>query len=112
MLRLLTLVKGIVGGHLAELGLPLGLDILVQHRAEIQPGLLVSGARQALQQVGAADQRFQRGHTQARQPFAGLRGDEMEEVHHHLDRTIEVILSQFFVLRGDTSRTVIEVTDT
>ena len=69
-------------------------------------------ARQALQQIGAADQRLQRGHAQARQPLAGFRGDKGEEIDHHFDGTVEVVIPQLLVLGGDTGGAIIEVTDT
>ena len=75
--------------------------------------LLLGGfAWQHVEQIGAADQLFQATHAQLGQPLAGFFGDEGEEVHHHFDGADEVILAQFFVLRGYTGRTVVQVADT
>ena len=97
--------------HLAELRLVGRDQVTAQQRSEIQVLLLGGLAGEDLQQVGAADQFAQAAHAEARQPLAGFRGDEGEEVDHHRGGADEVVLAQLVVLRRHAGGAVVQVAD-
>ncbi|CRR03539.1 hypothetical protein PAERUG_E5_London_17_VIM_2_12_12_05776 [Pseudomonas aeruginosa] len=106
-----ALVERRVFLHLAELRLVGRDQLTAQQRSEIQVLLLGGLAGEDLQQVGAADQLAQAAHAEARQPLAGFRGDEGEEVDHHRGGADEVVLAQLVVLRRHAGGAVVQVAD-
>ena len=64
------------------------------------------------QHVGTAYQFFDTAHTQSRHPLTDFLSHESEVVLHHVFGADVVLIPQFIILRGNTGRTVIEVTDT
>ena len=83
-----------------------------QNAGEIQLGLTGGEAGQRFQQVGATDEVGQLGDAQLGHQLAGLLGDELEVVHHHLRQAGEVLATQLLILGSDAGGAVVQVADT
>ncbi len=83
-----------------------------QNTGEIQLGLTGGEAGQGFQQIGAANQVGQLGDAELGHQLAGLFGDELEVVHHHLRQAGEVLATQLLILSGYAGGTVVQVANT
>ena len=107
----LAAIVGVVGRHLTILRLPRGGGGFVQNRGQIQGTLAGRVSGQAMQQVGASDQRVQGRQAQARQPLSRLLRHEGKEVDQHLNLAAEVLVAQALVLRRHAGRAVVQMAD-
>ena len=82
-----------------------------QNTGQVQLGLTGGEAGQSFQQVGATDEVGQLGDAELGHQFAGLFGDELEVVHHHLRQAGEVLAAQLLILGGDAGGAVVQVAD-
>src|SRR5690606_1596122 len=86
--------------------------VVGQQRHQVKVTLFVSQAVDHFQQVGTADQLFQRAYAQLRHPLPGFFGNEMKHVFHHVGGADVVFLTQVITLSGHAGGAVIQVADT
>ena len=109
--RKLSLIKGGVVSHLAELRFILVQAAVGEHRPKIQTPLLFRLSGKQGQQLGPADNICQLARAELCQPLAGLARDEAKVVHHHLRKADEMLHAQDIVLGRDPGGAIVQVTD-
>ena len=88
-----------------------GESVVREQRRQIQQTMRGQGAFSLLQQIGAANDLFDRTRAQLRQITAHFFGEAAEEILDALGQAGEVIDAQFVVLGRDAGGAVVEMTD-